>query len=301
MAEAQGMSLNELRDRVKSRLTHTLHDQPGKKLNVLVVGMPGSGKSSYINSMIMAVTGTWHEIARYGRTASTHEMAQRLVGESRVTSCLESFVMFDDNCHEVGESHPMPDYNKNIVFWDCAGFPDATEEVYSTIVSLTLDGRIPSGTNVIECMDQTPDQLRSKFRRVDRQMTFDRIVFVLSADKMVPYNLVEAIRSGAEKGHDVPFIVLVTKVDKCPNPHDLQQRVLGAQAAFNLIGHQGRFKISSLYCEDVTPWPDPDDYRVMKPNAEIDRKLLNIWMNLTDPNIKAKPAPPAPESWCTTS
>ncbi|XP_019642889.1 PREDICTED: 6-phosphogluconate dehydrogenase, decarboxylating-like [Branchiostoma belcheri] len=63
-------------------------------------------------------------------------------------------------CKEVDEDHPMPAYKKNVVFWDCAGFPDATDKVYSTIVSLALDSRIPSGTNVIECMNQTPDELR---------------------------------------------------------------------------------------------------------------------------------------------
>ncbi|XP_035697979.1 uncharacterized protein LOC118431013 [Branchiostoma floridae] len=245
--------------------------------------MPGSGKSSFINSMSMAVTGTWHEIAHYSQS------------DSSVTKCLERYIMFDENCHEVHEPHPIPDYNNNIIFWDCAGFPDATEEAYSTIVYLTLDGRIPSGTNIIDCMDQTPDELRSKFRsRVDHQMTFDRVVFILSADKVVPNNLVEAIKSGAQQGHDVPIMVVVTKEDKCPNRLHLQKRIEEALAAFKLTGNQVRFKITSLYCEELTPWPDRNDYRVMKPNADIDKNLLTIWMSLTDPNIKAKPAPPPP-------
>ncbi|KAI8500192.1 hypothetical protein Bbelb_217580 [Branchiostoma belcheri] len=287
MAQGQGPNereLAELRNKVKRRLTNVNHDKPKKKFNVLVVGMPGHGKSSFINSMIMAVTGTWWEVAHYSQS------------DSSVTRCLESFVMFDDNCKEADEPHPMPDYKKNIVFWDCAGFPDATDEVYSTIVSLALDGRIPSRTNVKECMDQNSDELINRFRRVDSKMTFDRIVFILSAaSEKIPGNLVQAIKSGAQRGHDVPIIVVLSKIDKCPDAEAKKECVKGAQAAFNLIGNLVRFKETSLYCHELTPCDDPCDYRVMKQNSEIDSNLLNIWMSLTDPNIKAIPAPPEPK------
>ncbi|XP_019642888.1 PREDICTED: uncharacterized protein LOC109484107 [Branchiostoma belcheri] len=189
--EPNELELAELRNRVKRRVTNLLRNKPDEeKFNVLVVGMPGSGKSSFINSMSMAVTGTWKEVAHYSKSNKS------------VTRCLEGYVMFDDNCKEVDEDHPMPAYKKNVVFWDCAGFPDATDKVYSTIVSLALDSRIPSGTNVIECMNQTPDELRKRFARVDRNMTFDRIVFILSAaSEEIPGYLVEAIKTGAQQGH----------------------------------------------------------------------------------------------------
>ncbi|XP_078615724.1 uncharacterized protein LOC144884338 isoform X2 [Branchiostoma floridae x Branchiostoma japonicum] len=193
------------------------------------------------------------------------------------------------SCKEVHEPHPIPDYKQNVIFWDCAGFPNANDEAYSTIVSLTLDGCMPTGTNVVECMDQTPKQLRSKFTQKVVPNTFDRIVFIYSADSDVPNNLVKAIKSGAKEGHDVPIVLVVTKIDKCPE-QDLQQRIEEAKGATDLKGNRVRFKKTSLYCEELTSFPDPNDYRVMMPNEEIDRNLLNIWMSLTDRNIKAKPA-----------
>ncbi|XP_078615830.1 uncharacterized protein LOC144884402 [Branchiostoma floridae x Branchiostoma japonicum] len=290
MAEASAAKVSNLSllDKVKKRLSH----MPEKDFNVLVVGMPGAGKSSFINSTIMAVTGTWHEVAHYSQS------------DRRVTKCLERIVMFDDNVKEVYEPHPIPDYKQNVVFWDCAGFNDATEEAYSTIVSLALEGRIPPGTKVVECMNQTPDQLRERFSEGDGNVTFDRIVFIWAANSPVPENLAEAIKTAAHDRHDVPVMVVVTKKDKCRKEalYDLQQRIEDAQKAFDLRGNQVRFKITSLYCEELTPCPDPNDYRVMLPNEEIDKNLLNIWMSITQASIKAKPAPPepqnAPESSC---
>eukprot|EP00058_Branchiostoma_floridae_P014141 XP_002599629.1 hypothetical protein BRAFLDRAFT_102573 [Branchiostoma floridae] len=217
MAQYEPIPVSSLRDQVKQRLT----GMPKKEFNVLVVGVPGSGKSSFVNSMIMAVTGTWHEVAHY---------SERFSG--RATHSLERYVMFDDNCKEVHEPHPIPDYKQNVIFWDCAGFPNANDEAYSTIVSLTLDGCMPT---------------------------------------------------------DVPIVLVVTKIDKCPE-QDLQQRIEEAKGATDLKGNRVRFKKTSLYCEELTSFPDPNDYRVMMPNEEIDRNLLNIWMSLTDRNIKAKPA-----------
>ncbi|XP_078616935.1 uncharacterized protein LOC144885111 [Branchiostoma floridae x Branchiostoma japonicum] len=273
MAQYEPIPVSSLRDEVKERLT----DMPEKEFNVLLVGVPGSGKSSFINSMLMAVTGTWKEVAHYNDS----------VGGS-VTKCLKRNVMFDDNCKEVREPHPIPGYKQNVIFWDCGGFPNANEETYSTIVSLALDGRMPTGTKVVNCMDQSPQQLRRKFPKKVGTNTFDRIVFLHSADSDVPYLLVKAIKSGAKEGHVVPIVVVVTKVDKCPK-QDLQKRVDEAKDATELKGNRVRFKTTSLYCEELTACPDPNDYRVMMPNEDIDRNLLNIWMSLTDPNIEVTP------------
>ncbi|XP_035697683.1 uncharacterized protein LOC118430768 [Branchiostoma floridae] len=278
--------LESLRDKVKKRLQNI----PGKEFNVLVVGMYGSGKSSFINSMVMAVTGTWHEYAHYANAPYLS-----------VTKRLERYVMFDDKCKEEDEKHSIPGYRKNVIFWDCPGFPDASEEAYSTIVSLTLDGRIPPGTKVLEFINQSPEQLRNKFGRVNRKMTFDRIVYINSADCDVHKLLVTAIKSGAQKDHDIPIFAMMTKIDKAD---DLQKRVEDAQAALTLTDNNVRFKTTSLYCKDVTACTDPNDYRVMMPNPKIDSVLLNTWMNLTDPNIRVIETPPPHEEpprsniWC---
>eukprot|EP00058_Branchiostoma_floridae_P025877 XP_002611367.1 hypothetical protein BRAFLDRAFT_120331 [Branchiostoma floridae] len=54
---SKSLSLDWLRDRIRR-----FQDEVPK---VLVIGMPSAGKSSFINSMQMAVAGTWAELARW--------------------------------------------------------------------------------------------------------------------------------------------------------------------------------------------------------------------------------------------
>ncbi|XP_078616836.1 uncharacterized protein LOC144885060 [Branchiostoma floridae x Branchiostoma japonicum] len=201
------IKLKEVENDVRTGLCKFTEREP---MNVLVIGKPGAGKSSFINSMHMAIAHRWYEVANYGD------------GRRGITTDLIRYDMFRDELTEP----PIKGYNHGVFFWDTAGLEDLNQKIFETFLGLIMEGRIPPDTNIHEHTDTTrqrPPTVSSLKRRFPRSGAVEewkchRIVFLCAADEEPPMNLMEAVTDAATKdkadARSLPVFLVMSKCDK---------------------------------------------------------------------------------------
>ncbi|CAH1240378.1 Hypp6000 [Branchiostoma lanceolatum] len=269
-------TISELRTKVRELLQNR-----ETEFNVLVVGRPGSCKSTLINSMNMALAERWRELAEFG------------MGDSNNTLRLDKIPLFEDRFME----EKVEGYMAKVNFWDCAGIENVSDEAYGEFIGLTLDGKVPDKTTVFASVNKSDKQLmtvrelREEFDTVVEENRFHRLLLLCAADETVSENLLTLIKTttSAHKnmGRNIPIFLAMSKADRIKDDQrEYRKRKETAERLLNLGGNMQRSTELTLYHvakEGEDGGCDVDVYGKFLQNEDIDKDLLILLINLLDP------------------
>ncbi|XP_078613558.1 uncharacterized protein LOC144883146 [Branchiostoma floridae x Branchiostoma japonicum] len=231
------IKLQELETDVRKQLCQFSENEP---FNVLVLGRPESGKSSFINSMHMAVAHRWYEVARYGDGSRMRAVSTDLV----------RYEMFRDELME----QPIEGYNHGVFFWDTAGLENCHTEITVTMLGLIMEGRIPPHTIIHEYTDVrksrslTVSSLERRFPHSGamEEWKCHRVVFVCAADEEPSMNLMEAVTDAACKdeadARSLPIFLVMSKCDKVDRDGDAMYKSRRDNAALSLMVYRNNVR-----------------------------------------------------------
>lgn len=165
-------------------------------LNVLVIGGSGSGKSSLINSMNMALDQKWRDCAKY------------YPGRNHV---IDECVLF----HNRGQGG-------KVVFWDTRGFEGIHEDEHAVLIlRYVLEGRIPP--KCIPCvLLMSKEIIKKRYHRVaDPHRRIDMVMYVSDFCQQPEVRLMGLLAQAMNQSkiisvNNVPIISVVTKSDTLP-------------------------------------------------------------------------------------
>ena len=174
----------------KKKLVDILGRPGTRSNNVLLVGKPGAGKSSFCTSMECALTETpSQEVGSAGQFNS---------GAS-FTLHLRRHKLFKDQedlkvCGFVRISSII---DKMPVFYDMPGMQNKNEEGIAAILRCIILGRVQPNEDIVMSASLTAREVMNKFPQnsESRGHMIDRVVFVHSAAEPVPENLIKCVVS----------------------------------------------------------------------------------------------------------
>ena len=173
----------------KKKLVDMLSRSKTRSSNVLLVGKPGAGKSSFCTSMECALTETpSQEVGSAGRFD---------IGGS-VTFRLRRFKLFENPGGLAVFGRSISSLRgKMPVFYDMPGMQDFGDKRFAAILQCIILGRIQPNENILMIPEMTPSDIMDQFPENSDSgcHKIDRVVFVHSAAEYVPVNLVETVVS----------------------------------------------------------------------------------------------------------
>ncbi|XP_076805029.1 uncharacterized protein LOC143448946 [Clavelina lepadiformis] len=274
---ANGGDVNERsRKLIKSCFSH-LHTN----LNVLVVGSSGSGKSSLINSMNMALTQEWKDRAKY------------CPGRKHV---IDECVMY--NNRKAGGK---------VVFWDTRGFEEIHADDHAILIlRYVLEGRIPA--KCIPCvLLMSKEKIKKRYHKiVEAHRRIDLVLNVSALDQEPQTRLMTLVEQAISTSkhvsvNKIPTLSVATKsdvlsekemVDKLARLHEYslqhlvsERRTLGnsnRRARLPSMPEVGPIpKVVINYSCELEPWSDESmNPSLVKPSPDRDTQLLSLWREI---------------------
>lgn len=255
-------SEEDLKSRVKL-LKETVQYQQKKALTIAVIGQHGCGKSSFINTIMAALGGKYHEHATVGKFEEEGEhMTRRLIR-------YPNKMYIDDNF----------DLNYPTLV-DMIGFQNSNNKIVRETLDLVFNGCIKDGTKLnIEAADQRSLLDINKELSYDDENSFkvDRVLFVASASsisKEFPTELIRAVKSQTMDGRrDIPLFGVLTHADEID---EKDEHFLKLEEKFkNSLGITNRrYLLCSSYCDEI---PSKDN---RNPNVEV--PVMDFIMEVMD-------------------
>lgn len=237
-----------------------------KPRNILLLGSYGTGKSSFINTVITALTGRYQFYADIG------------CGDKHSSTTLHKI-----SCEEYWNPENEEDRALNLPnFIDIIGLdvqlsnPDEEETVNNQIMGLIIKGKLPENCDLLDLGKKLKAGKKIKERPEVEMLTIDIIVVVISAEDFnIPHNLLEEIYAEANvKTRKIPVFSVLTKIDKC----DLSQKGLEKkkkEIALAMCIDEEKI----LICENYEPKQKIPDSR--------DVQILQFLTKICDPCFKA--------------
>lgn len=254
--------LNELKANVKKL---------EKPRNVLLLGSLGTGKSSFINTVITALTGRYKPYADIG-CGSKHNTTRL-----HKISCKEYW----DHENEEDKALNLPNFIDIIGLDVQLSNPKEEDTVNSQIMNLIINGKLQENYDLLDLGKKLKEENERKEgmelvdRSEDESLAIDVIVVVISLeDNNIPHALLEEIYAEANvRARQIPVFSVLTKRDKC----DLSQK--GLEKKKNDIAEAMSIAANKiLICENYQQNQNPD---------ARDVEILEFLTKLCDPCFKA--------------
>ncbi|CAC5399978.1 unnamed protein product [Mytilus coruscus] len=223
------------------------NDRSGRlPLNIAVIGAPGCGKSSFLNTVFASFnTDSWREIAPIG-------FYKILGSQLHFTERFKSFTKKDyyrGGSKDDGVLLPT--------FLDMTGFPDENSKTVLDLLEMLFSGRIKELQKLSDFVQGAKHMSSSVnlYNKEVNHLPVDRIIVVstLDPDSPLPSNLLCSIVEASRKNRDIPVYGVLTGRDKY-NPmynKKVSEKVTNFCQVLGLPKH--RFAYITNYCEESDP------------------------------------------------
>ncbi|XP_055995429.1 uncharacterized protein LOC125683570 [Ostrea edulis] len=272
-------AIQSQRERIRRESLEELLQRIGKEdtpLNIAIIGMPGCGKSSFINTLIASITGEWRSYAMAGSFGGMGEHKTNHIAMYRKEKYLK---------HARDVEHLM-EFNFPTIL-DMSGISDANDKDTKMFLDLVFSGRIPENSRISDILNhirENGERLNNLYPLAESNIRVDRIIFVVSAsNSSLPENLMQAVRSSSRSGQrDIPLFGVLTKIDApfTSEENEYQEFISSIRT------HLGILDIHLLRCTnycDVNLREMNDEIRKNIPNIDI--SVLRGMTQILDPSI----------------
>ncbi|KAL4229081.1 hypothetical protein ACF0H5_012120 [Mactra antiquata] len=266
---------------------------------ILLLGLPGTGKSSFINTLHKALIGKYKPIAKAG---------------AGIDQSITADITWYEHCG-VDDLYNVPDPTRkrqlgSIVeklphLVDLAGFDN--DKKYATTLELLIGGCIEPGVNSQELQNTDEATLRLRFSKPNPDLKITKICFVQSVVSPPPEDLIACVKSVLRKTdpttfhrkYNIPMFLILSKWDLVryappdTNPFgDLTSDVFTDLAVANKRKDEmlSYFNMTGSSEHSFQTWTSYSSHPNLD-NRFIDKNALEFLYKLIQP-IKPKPIPP---------
>ncbi|XP_021360781.1 uncharacterized protein LOC110455147 [Mizuhopecten yessoensis] len=263
-----------------------------RPLNILIIGAPGSGKSSFINSIAASIVDDyWREYAisgAQGRGAFGEQGrgAQGCQGGSNNTIRIKSFTAADYVTSSRLQGYALP----SII--DIAGLDDEHSKITEEILRLLFYGQLEDHVNIHSVFSYGKqygvESMRWKFFKwyTADGCKVDRIIVVAAATQPIPKNLIQCVMKAARPTSDrftreIPVFGVLTKFDQVDESGKIfKDRKQNFIESLSLVGATHRLAQCVNYCDDI----DPISARTQQTLPDVDVPILRF-MNVVSMSV----------------
>ncbi|XP_061169960.1 uncharacterized protein LOC133179185 isoform X1 [Saccostrea echinata] len=272
IAMTEDMNYQQLKDEEIQKLEERLDEYTLPK-NVAIIGPPGVGKSSFINSVIASFSSKcWRERTKVGFFDG---------GGDQVTHHLIKITKEEYLDSERQKGYPYP------TLIDMNGFDDESSEKIKELLRYVLFGLVPHEHKLLDAINIYTDGgikgMREAYLSKKETLKVDCLIFVASSASVLPLNLMEAVKQVALKEDRViPVFGVLTKEDKCNN---LEESVSKKKEFCSKLGlPENRFLLCTNYCDDYDKNKGQSRWNRVYP--ELDVPALSFMRQVCDVGIK---------------
>ncbi|XP_062603195.1 uncharacterized protein LOC134264967 [Saccostrea cucullata] len=266
------MDVDRKREDLHKILLEQVKKNKKSQMTIAVIGPPGVGKSSFINTMIASITGEYRQWAKTGR------------GEGAIT--LRAIPVFQKKYMEFADENLQQCVFPDIL--DIVGFEDSDDQVTRKAIELLFYGRIPSNVLVHEFLNKMRTSgtwpVEKMYPLTAECKKIDRVIFVASAaNSNLPLELCNAVRAVISKKRDIPIFGVLTGRDKrspaLENFEKFEERFKSALGISNL-----NYLHCTSYCDD-----NINKIRVVeaKNYPDLDIPVLEFLKQVLDPALES--------------
>lgn len=234
--------------------------------NILLLGSFGTGKSSFINTVITTLTGKNDYYVDIG-CGSKHNTTrfQRISREE-----------YWNPDEEVDKFLNLPAFIDIIGMDPLLSTSEDEETVNSQIMNLAINGKLPEDADLLDLGRKLKDKKQLKERPEEKTLSVDIIIVVISAENPdIPQALIDEIYKEANvKKKQIPVFAVITKVDKCAlSEQELEDKKTGICEAIGIASDK------VLMCSNYQP------NQLLDTNKDI--SILEFLTKLCNPRFKA--------------
>lgn len=239
--------------------------QMKKSKALLMVGEYGVGKSSFVNTVLTAVTGIYHEHC---------EVAQASSSKTNFLHVITPEDYFEITTRE-DEKLWYP------TFLDMVGMDEANLSQFDIILEYVLEGKLKPFTDLTDFCKNIRDGREMERIETREGPIVDVIVFLLAPKRgQDPTNLMKNVKDVLNRSaKEIPIFVVMTKMDECDFAEeaktDLKRKICNT-----FVISMDRILECANYkrCDTKSGWWEKD----------AEEKVLNFLTSICDPHLQRR-------------
>lgn len=272
------------------KLCLTCGKDPGKLRyrKIVLIGRPGAGKSSLINSFAASLGNEYYQ---YAPSGVMPKGKPKTIYINRFPKC----------CMDRAGERAKEKYKDALLptLIDVAGLNNEADEAMKKFLTLLLYGHIQNEDITIDvyvhCRTLSFKELNNKYRKQYDDMRADVVVFVAAVTDPLPTNLMECVADIAGSARGVPVFGVLTKKDEKEYPDS--EDVLEIQENFKMmLGlDEKNFLFCSCFCTKLFPSDAPVTVERRLLERKISAPLMKFLTQMCDPRCTVtRPNEPMP-------
>lgn len=239
--------------------------QMRKSKALLIVGEYGVGKSSFVNTVLTAITGIYHEHCEVAQASSSK------TNYLHVKRPVEYFNITTDEDEKLW--YPT--------FMDMVGMDKANLSQFNIILEYILDGKLKPFTDLTDFCTNIKEGRKIVEMETREGPIVDAIVFLLAPKSgQIPTNLMENVKNVLKRSaKEIPIFVVMTKIDECDLKEEAKMELKRKICSTFVISMDRILECVNYKRSDTqSGWWDNDTVE----------KVLNFLTSICDPHLQRR-------------